>query len=58
MIESSRLRWLGLVERREGALLNELYRGNTGERRSVGRLKNTWLGNLMDDFRERGDHNF
>ena len=34
VIKRSRHKWLGHMERREGTLLNKIYRGNTGEKKT------------------------
>ncbi|KAJ4433364.1 hypothetical protein ANN_15623 [Periplaneta americana] len=54
-IKSSRLKWLGHVERREeNSLLHRIYRGNPGGRRCTGRPRKAWMKDVEEDMKELG----
>ena len=54
-IKSSRLKWLGHVERREkSSLLHKIYKGKPGGRRCTGRPRKTWLSDVEEDIRDLG----
>ena len=54
-IKSSRLRWLGHVERSiESSVLHKIYKGKPGGRRCIGRPRKTWLTDVEEDLKDLG----
>lgn len=54
-IKSSRLRWLGHVERCDkGSLVSRIYKGTPGGRRRIGRPRKKWLEDVVEDLQEMG----
>ena len=54
-IKSSRLRWLGHIERSEDrSLIKRIYRGKPGGKRSVGRPRKKWMEDVEEDIKVMG----
>jgi hypothetical protein len=54
-IKSSRLRWLGHVERMaEDRVVKKVFKGKTGRRRLQGRPRKRWLDDVEEDLRKMG----
>lgn len=54
-IKSSRLRWLGHVERMpESSVVKKVYKGKPGGRRLQGRPRKRWLDDVEEDLRRMG----
>ena len=54
-IKSSRLRWLGHMERREdSSLIKRIRRGKQGGKRCMGRRRKKWMEDVEEDIKMMG----